>query len=74
MLHTMVLSLSKWEQSSVSNQGKSINSNCGALREDEIVHWLLENAKNFKVDSELSNVTQDEVVNHHAFSFPKKKQ
>jgi hypothetical protein len=61
MLHTMVINLSKGDQSC------AIHSNCGALKEDETVHQLPENAKVVKVDLDLGIVALDKATNRHTF-------
>jgi hypothetical protein len=67
MLRNMVSNLSKGSHSIASNHRMSVNSIQEGLKEEDIVHQMMEDMDLGNQDSHLSNIGQDEANNHHIF-------
>ena len=63
----MVFNLHKDAQSGASNQKMSMNSGQGELKEEDIVHQLIEDTKIMKHDSIPTNIGMEEATNCHIF-------
>jgi hypothetical protein len=63
----MVFNLHKDAQSGASNQKMSMNSGQWELKEDDIVHQLIEDTEIVNHDSIQTNIGMEEVTNCHIF-------
>jgi len=67
MLGTLVTNMSKGDHSSTSNQVQSVNSNCGKLNEEAIVHQLEFVMEIEHRTPEIGKTTLEETTSRHDF-------
>jgi hypothetical protein len=67
MLGTLVTNMSKGDHSSASNQVQSVNSNCGKLNEEAVVHRLEVVMEIEHPSPETGKTMLEETTSRHAF-------